>query len=97
MKKKKIFEFLVASIVIFMCYLIPYCVIMLFGVGIFWPLLMFWGGNISWWILSSIEQREFEKTVAKEFEKNLIEQEQFYIDKLKEISLDVIKQLKKDK
>ena len=96
--KKKIFEFFIASIVVFLCYLIPYCImLMFFDVGILWPLLMFWGGNISWCILSGIEQREFKKTVAKEFEKSLIEQEQFYNDKLNGISLDIIKQLKKDR
>ncbi len=95
--KKYLTNLLIMVGVCFMCYAVPFYIIMFIDVGSYAPFLMFIGGFFYFWILNSIDMKNFKKTVIKEFENGLMEQEQFYKDKIKEVSLDVIKRLSKKK
>ena len=90
---KYILEILMIFGVCFVCYAIPYLIVMFIDVGTYWSLLMFTGGSAYVFILKWIEFTKFKKTVVIEFEKELKEQQEHYDNVINTFRNELIQRL----
>jgi hypothetical protein len=75
---KRLLEILIMFGICFICYIIPYLIIIFIDIGSYWSLPMFLGGGIFVFILKWLDFKKFKKIVEGEFEKSISEQQEYY-------------------